>query len=382
MATTDLFGKPLTPEPEFILNKWQKRQATLLYHFSSMEYLKGLKKLLDQFISGVDITLDLAQAQARDELIANLRWGVRDTAANFGTYGFPALRDFQKSVNKQIAYMASENYHATGSNQCQRLLGELSLGWTTPEEQERFEAGMNAVADYASLIDGVMKHYWSDGSFENIWNDYSSQFLMIPKFKVHTDIEAVSGKRPPKTGVYVPQDDPYGSLQFGWTGNDDGCLRDCYTFNTLGLQALKLVGRDKIWQDDLRILNLVKQPQYINEFKKRHTSFFIDMQTFLNDATGATAFLSSEGITKRPCKWYFVELIEGEFEAAADLDGANHDTSATHIRVPAKETCPVSGFYFTPAKANSRRHFKEGDIMPSLDNDYGLTFWQWDERQS
>lgn len=382
MATTDLFGKPLTPAPEFVLNKWQKRQATLLYHFSSKEYLKGLKKLLDQFINGVDITLDLAQAQGRDELIANPRWGVRDTAANFGTYGFPALRDFQKSVNKQIAYMASENYHATGSNQCQRLLGELSLGWTTPEEEERFEAGMSAIGTYAGKIDGVMKHYWEDGSFENIWNDYSSQFSMIPKFKVHTDIEAVSGKRPPKTGVYVPQDDPYGSLQFGWKGNDDGCLRDCYTFNTLGLQAVNLVGRDKIWHDDVRILNLVKQPQYIDAFKAERNPIMQDEKTYLNDPSNAMVFVSDQGISNRPCKWYFVELIEGEFEAAADLDTADHDTSATHIRVPAKETCPVSGFYFTPAQANSRRHFKQGDIMPSIGNDYGLTIWQWDEQQN
>ena len=382
MATTDLFGKPLTPEPEFILNKWQKRQATLLYHFSSMEYLKGLKKLLDQFISGVDITLDLAQAQARDELIANLRWGVRDTAANFGTYGFPALRDFQKSVNKQIAYMASENYHATGSNQCQRLLGELSLGWTTPEEQERFEAGMNAIGNYASLIDGVMKHQWKEDNFATIWKENSSHFLMIPKFKVHTDIEAVSGKRPPKTGVYVPQDDPYGSLQFGWTGNDDGCLNDSKTFNILGLQALNLVGRDRLQTDDSRLLSIVKQQQFIDAFKSGHNSIFSDLATYLNDSDEAAVFISREGITKRPCKWYFVELIEGEFEAAADLDTADHDTSATHIRVPANGACPVSGFYFTPAQTNSRRHFKQGDIMPSVGNEYGLTIWQWDERQS
>lgn len=280
MATTDLFGKPLTPAPEFTLNKWQKRQATLLYHFSSMEYLKGLKKLLDQFISGVDITLDLAQAQGRDELIANPRWGVRDTAANFGTYGFPALRDFQKSVNKQIAYMASENYHATGSNQCQRLLGELSLGWTTPEEQERFEAGMNAIGNYASLINGVMKHQWKEDNFATIWKENSSHFLMIPKFKVHTDIEAVSGKRPPKTGVYVPQDDPYGSLQFGWTGNDDGCLNDSKTFNILGLQALNLVGRDRLQTDDSRLLSIVKQQQFIDAFKSGHNSIFSDLATY------------------------------------------------------------------------------------------------------
>lgn len=55
----------------FHLSKWQKRQATLLYHFASLDYLKGLKKLVDDFVNGVDITLDLAQRQGRDQLIAN-----------------------------------------------------------------------------------------------------------------------------------------------------------------------------------------------------------------------------------------------------------------------------------------------------------------------
>lgn len=53
-----------------------------------------------------------------------------------------------------------------------------------------------------------------------------------------------------------------------------------------------------------------------------------------------------------------------------------------HIRAAANTPCPVSGFYFTPAQANSRRQFKQGDIMPSIGNDYGLTIWQWDETQS
>lgn len=171
-------------------------------------------------------------------------------------------------------------------------------------------------------------------------------------------------------------------MQFGWTGNDDGCLRDCYTFNALGLQAINLVGRDKIWQDNVRILNLVKQPQYIDAFKAKRNPIVVDEKTFLNNPHQAMVFVSAEGITKRPCKWYFVELIDGEFENAADLESNDNDTSDTHIRVPAKESCPVSGFYFTPAKADSRRHFKQGDIMPSVGNEYGLTIWQWDERQN
>jgi hypothetical protein len=38
--------------------------------------------------------------------------------------------------------------------------------------------------------------------------------------------------------------------------------------------------------------------------------------------------------------------------------------------------------WFTPAKAGSRRWFKQGELMPDLESDYGPTIWQWDENRS
>lgn len=43
------------------------------------------------------------------------------------------------------------------------------------------------------------------------------------------------------------------------------------------------------------------------------------------------------------------------------------------------EPCPKSGYWFTPAKENSRQYFNEGDIFPKFDlNDWGIIHWQWD----
>jgi hypothetical protein len=50
-------------------------------------------------------------------------------------------------------------------------------------------------------------------------------------------------------------------------------------------------------------------------------------------------------------------------------------------RCEAGEPCPHEGFWFTPAKANSRRYFMQGETMPSAGGDYGATIWQWDESQ-
>jgi len=57
------------------------------------------------------------------------------------------------------------------------------------------------------------------------------------------------------------------------------------------------------------------------------------------------------------------------------------DPDGTPQRVEAKQPCPRSGFWFTPAQAGSRRYFKSGDLMPEVGGDYGATIWQWDQNQ-
>jgi Domain of unknown function (DUF1911)/Domain of unknown function (DUF1910) len=52
------------------------------------------------------------------------------------------------------------------------------------------------------------------------------------------------------------------------------------------------------------------------------------------------------------------------------------------VRSMAGEPCPREGFWVTPAKTNSRRHFKAGEIMPDFKSEYGVTIWQWDQTQT
>lgn len=50
-------------------------------------------------------------------------------------------------------------------------------------------------------------------------------------------------------------------------------------------------------------------------------------------------------------------------------------------RCEAGEPCPREGWWFTPAKSGSRRHFQAGEVMPEVKSDWGSTFWQWDLKQ-
>lgn len=49
---------------------------------------------------------------------------------------------------------------------------------------------------------------------------------------------------------------------------------------------------------------------------------------------------------------------------------------------PAGQPCPKTGWWFTPARTNSRQRFNSGDAMPDTGSKaFGATIWQWDENQ-
>ncbi|WP_117311927.1 PoNe immunity protein domain-containing protein [Stenotrophomonas sp. G4] len=67
-------------------------------------------------------------------------------------------------------------------------------------------------------------------------------------------------------------------------------------------------------------------------------------------------------------------------------DYARQATSATAdetriSRVAAGELCPQDGWWYTPAQG-SRRYFKQGDVFPTINSDWGDTFWIWAQDQT
>ena len=50
----------------------------------------------------------------------------------------------------------------------------------------------------------------------------------------------------------------------------------------------------------------------------------------------------------------------------------------TPVRIEAGQPCTRAGYWFSPAQANSRRHFTQGEIMPEFkDSPWGATIWYW-----
>ncbi|MBV1808410.1 PoNe immunity protein domain-containing protein [Pseudomonas viridiflava] len=86
---------------------------------------------------------------------------------------------------------------------------------------------------------------------------------------------------------------------------------------------------------------------------------------------GAIAFLYNIDDSKIDHMVYPKDLVE----YARNYQGAN----GTQInRVVAGDPCTKTGYWFTPAQADSRRHFQQGEIMPSIsDSTWGDTLWYW-----
>ncbi|CAJ0887008.1 hypothetical protein R20233_03203 [Ralstonia sp. LMG 32965] len=73
------------------------------------------------------------------------------------------------------------------------------------------------------------------------------------------------------------------------------------------------------------------------------------------------------------------DRVTSDFDTPLGLDGY----PLSRLRCEAGEHCPQAGWWLTPAKANSRRYFKAGEVMPSFErSSYGATIWQWDIDQS
>jgi hypothetical protein len=370
-----------TPTPSAVvrLSQWQIKQAAVLYHFASLDYLKGLHRMVSSLIDGVvDPLLALAKEQGRDTLLKDPRWGLRNTNENWSNNAWPFLKDLQRSLAKDIADRAFETYRITDTNNCFRGIEEYSMAWATADEELKFTDLVRIISDYALYIDQTLDDYhtslWSDYGFANIYKEFSSKHPQIPKFIVRTDVSAESGKPLSRTGVYVAQDDPLASLQFGWTGNGGGRLRPAKTFSAIGLDALQKIGRDDLWLDDEKMFRFAMESPHRAAFEP---TIYMLGKEHRNYAAGAVA---DEAFVDRPCMWYFVEIVNGEFQ---NFEGSTDEaaTISASVRILGGDVCTGEGFYFTPARLNSRRRFAAGEIMPDYESNYGKTIWQLDNNQ-
>ncbi|AXV79139.1 MULTISPECIES: hypothetical protein [Ralstonia solanacearum species complex] len=128
----------------------------------------------------------------------------------------------------------------------------------------------------------------------------------------------------------------------------------------------------------------------------RTTEPVIESGTYLSDLDDTSAQFLTAGmeapmamvgfdgqqyISKAPALWTRVRRVEGATVADGLADLLPQSRHRPSGRAPGGDACPRTGWWFTPAAANSRRHFQQGDVMPIVTSDYGSAIWQWDADQ-
>ncbi len=208
---------------------------------------------------------------------------------------------------------------------------DYSPDWMSKEDQEIYDELLMKAATMAGYITGTSGAYWRPLDLSN----YSSEFepfdppVQWPVYLVNQKISVRTGTKTPQNGIYVPD-------------LDNSCAQFLSTYYNEAPQADVIVGYKELLHPRTR------------------------------EKYGEEPIFEA-----KDCTWYLVER-------ASDSNNTQQSDvleSAESWRVTSGQPCPESGFYFTPAHANSRRLFKQGDLMPDFGADYGATIWQWDVRQ-
>lgn len=243
------------------------------------------------------------------------------------------LRD--TSLSLYDSYIELSHGDANALNEAHRVSGdvraqrEFSTDWF--DEVELGAAGkyydlLYKAGHYAANIWPTAGAYWAKGELTVRYNISSRGPLpdlqRWPKYRLNSRVHVGTGEAVPQTGIYLP-------------AADDSCAQF--------LIAGKLADEANIGYD----------PEC----------------------------MQNEG--RAPTRWTLVERAPGEFvdDPLANLLGSTAETRVE--RVPAGTACPHSGWWHTPAKIGSRRYFKQGEMLPRIeDSDYGETFWLWTNDQS
>jgi hypothetical protein len=208
---------------------------------------------------------------------------------------------------------------------------DYSTNWMSTEDRDLYESLLMKAKTMAVHITATEGAYWRPRDL----SDYSDQFEPLnppdqwPTYRINQKISVRTGTKTPRSGIYVPD-------------LADSCAEFLSTNYAEAPQAYVVVG-------------------------------FRDL---LDPGTGEK-YGEEPILEKKDCVWHLVERIDDR----NTRESSDVIRSTQTVRVAAGNSCPETGFYFTPARSDSRRLFKKGDAMPDFDADYGTTIWQWDSDQ-
>jgi hypothetical protein len=309
-----------------------EKEIYLLELYSSPEYfrtcrdtwgamVKHVEHALDSFMH--DLPLDYRNRPLPEQ--PDVVWGEQV---------LPNFRDTHNSLCEGLILLS--NGDSRGLNRCNGPLNdfigqrEFWAGWMSSPDREKYSTLLRRATDIAQNISSTEKSYWNPGELVSSTHDGTSSTVrvpsMLPGYRLNRAVTIRSGEPIKITGIYLPD-------------IDDSCAEFINTGYGNAPEAIAHIA-DKV---------------------------------LLHPTTNA-AYGTKRIYKNIACTWTLVERDAG----------APHSPSfalTQSVRVDGGNQCPKAGYYFSPAKANSRRWFKRDELMPILESEYGLTIWQYDDNQ-
>jgi hypothetical protein len=313
--------------------KVNPQEIYLLERYSSLDYLGSLRDTWAAMVTHVEACLDAFM----QNLPATYRSRPLPEQPDI-VWGQRILPNFQKTLQSLntgyilLAHGDAEGLScANGPLNDQKGQFDYSSEWMSPDHFGLYEALLNKAATMAGNIVATEGAYWNPLEL----SDYSDSLGPLdpparwPTYQINSNVSVRAGEKTVQTGIYVPD-------------TNNSCAEFLSSNYEAAPAASALIGFEDLLDPTTRE-KYGEQPLY----------------------------------EKRNCVWY---LVERTADAGTDFQSQS-EKALQPPRIPAGDSCPEAGFYFTPARPDSRRFFQKGDVMPAFDTAYGVTIWQWDSNQ-
>lgn len=166
----------------YSLNFWQKRQAALLYHFSSMEFLDEIIKHVRALTAFTDYTLPFTARVERERRMRALGWAEAHCDTSWFTNGDARLVGCLQGLLDQKKMRVKELYDIANVRGALTGMSHLLPYWPPPEEREPTSELVSNASAVAANLDTTINHTWTDIDMSWAWEQHQ---YALPAVRVY-----------------------------------------------------------------------------------------------------------------------------------------------------------------------------------------------------